>query len=176
MKQTSKAYAEALFSIAMEKNKVAEYAKKLELLESLLNENPDYTDFLKTPALPLSQRLSAIEEAFSQNMPEEMVSFLKLLCENGHISTLKSCISEFFKLEMAISNTVTVKISSQIPLTEEQKVKLMHNLETKYRKRMHPVYRIDPTLLGGIRIEMEDKIIDGSISKRLQSLKEVITL
>ncbi len=176
MKQTSKAYAQALFSIAMEQNKVAEFANNLETIEEILNENPDYPDYLATPALPLSQRLCAIDDAFSQTMPEEIVSFLKLLCENGHIAVLKNSIAEFYKLEMAVSNTVTVTVSSKIPLTEEQKEKLIHKLEAKYRKHMNPIYKVDTSLLGGIRIEMEDKVIDGSVSKRLQSLKEVIKL
>ena len=176
MKQTSKAYAEALFSIAIEQNKVAEYADHLEEIEHLLTENPEYVDFLATPALPLSERLCAIEDAFSKSMPEEIVSYLKLLCENGHISVLKNSIQEFFKLEMAVSNTVTVTITSTVMLTEEQKEKLLQKLEAKYRKQMNPIYRTDPHLLGGIRIEMEDQIIDGSVSKRLQSLKEVIKL
>lgn len=176
MKQISKAYAQALFSIAMEQNKVAEFAKNLEEIEAILTNNPDYSDFLATPALPLSQRLCAIDDAFSKEMPEEIVSYLKLLCENGHISALKNSIAEYFKLEMAVSNTVTLTIYSKIPLTEEQKEKLIQKLEAKYRKHMNPIYQTDASLLGGIRIEMEDKVIDGSVSKRLQSLKEVMKL
>lgn len=176
MKQTSKAYAQALFSIAMEQNKVAEFAENLEIIEKILTENPDYLDYLQTPALPLSERLCAISDAFSKEMPEEIVSYLKLLCENGHIFALKNSITEFYKLEMAVSNTVTVTVSSNIPLTEEQKEKLIHKLEAKYRKQMNPIYKLDTSLLGGIRIEMEDQVIDGSVAKRLQSLKEVIKL
>ena len=174
MKQTSKAYAEALFSIALEQNKVAEFGKTLEVLQQLLSENPEYTDFLATPALPLSERLCAIDDAFSESMPEEIVSYLKLLCENRHISQLQNSITEFFKLEMAVSNTVTVTVSSNIPLTDEQKEKLIHKLEVTYRKHMNPIYQVDSSLIGGLRIEMEDKVIDGSVAKRLQSIKEVI--
>lgn len=176
MKQTSKAYAEALFSIAMEQNKVAEFANHLEDVKNILSVNPDYPTYLATPALPLSERLSAIDDAFSENMPQEIVSLLKLLCENGHISALNNCITEFLALEMAISNTVTVKVSSQVSLTQEQKDKLIQKLEATYHKKMNPIYQIVPDLLGGIRVELEDKVIDGSIQKRLQSLKEVMKL
>ena len=54
--------------------------------------------------------------------------------------------------------------------------KLIQKLEAKYRKCFYPIYQVDSALLGGIRIEMEDKVIDGSILKRLQSLKEVMKL
>lgn len=176
MKQTSKAYAEALFAIALEQKKVSEFAEHLEQIETVIQENPDYVSYLKTPALPLSERLAAIEEAFGNTMPEEIVSYLKLLCENGHISALKDSITEFLRLEMAVSNTVTITITSAVALNDAQKEKLIQKLEAKYRKCFFPVYRVDSALLGGIRIEMEDKVIDGSILKRLQSLKEVIKL
>lgn len=176
MKQTSKAYAEALFSIALEQNKVADYAQYLDEIRQILAENEEYPDYLASPAVPLSERVGAIDAAFGERMPEEIVSFLKLLCENGHIAVLPYSIEEFLKLEMATSNTVTVTISSKIELTKEQKEKLIQKLEAKYRKQMQPIYKIDPALLGGLKIEMEDKVIDGSISKRLQSLKEVIRL
>ena len=61
MKQISKAYAEAIFSIALEQKKVTEFAEKFEQLEALLTKHPDYCSYLKTPALPLHERLTAIE-------------------------------------------------------------------------------------------------------------------
>ncbi len=174
MKETSKSYAEALFSLALEHQCVAEYAKKLEEIDQILQENPDYAEYLSTPALPLSERLLAIEEAFGTSMPEHVVSFLKLMCENGHMSAIRSAIKEFFRLELAISNTVTVTVYSGITLSKEQKEKLEQKLEAKYRKHIHAVYREDSSLVGGIKIVMEDSIMDGSIKKRLESIKEVI--
>lgn len=174
MKQISKAYAEAIFSIALEQKKVTEFAEKLEQLEALLTKHPDYCSYLKTPALPLHERLTAIEEAFGNSMPEEIVSYLKLLCENGHITILPDSIKEFFKLEMAVSNTVTATVTSAIALTDAQKEKLIQKLEAKYHKHLCPIYKTDSSLIGGLRIELEDNVLDGTIVKGLQSLKEVI--
>ncbi len=176
MKDTSKAYAEALFAIAIEKNKVQEYAETLETITEALRENPEYPMYLATPALPLSERLSAIQEAFGNDMPENVVSFLKLLCEHNQFTKLSEITQEFFKLEMAISNTTTVTVTSKIPLTDDQKEKLTKKLEAKYRKHICPIYQVDDSLLGGLKITTEDQIIDGSVQKRLQRIKEVIKL
>ncbi|MBE7019612.1 MAG: ATP synthase F1 subunit delta [Ruminococcaceae bacterium] len=176
MKDTSKAYAEALFAIAMEKNKVQEYAQQLETIEEVLKETPQYPMYLTTPALPLSERLLAIDEAFGKELSEDVVSLLKLLCENNYITKLSEIIKEFFKLEMAVSNTITVTITSKIPLAEEQKEKLIKKLEDKYRKHICPIYQIDETLIGGFTITAEDQMIDGSVQKRLQRMKEVMKL
>ena len=176
MKDTSKAYGEALFAISMEKNKVQEYAQQLETIEEVLKETPQYPMYLATPALPLSERLLAIDEAFGKELSEDVVSLLKLLCENNYITKLSEIIKEFFKLEMAVSNTMTVTITSKIPLTEEQKEKLIKKLEDKYRKHICPIYQIDETLIGGFTITAEDQMIDGSVQKRLQRMKEVMKL
>ena len=174
MKDTTKAHAEALFAIALEKNKVTEYAESLEAIVEVLRENPEYPMYLATPALPLSERLLAIEEAFGNFLPEDVLSFLKLLCEHNEITKLSEMIEEFFQLEMAVSNTITVTITSKIPFTEEQKEKLITKLEDKYRKRICPIYQLDSTLLGGFTITAEDQMIDASVQKRLQRIKEVM--
>ena len=176
MKDTSNAYAEALFAIAMEKNKVQDYAEQLETIADILKETPEYPLYLATPALPLSERLSAIEEAFGKDMAEDVVSLLKLLCEHNHITKLPEIIEEFFKLEMAISNTITVTVTSKIPFTEEQKEKLIKKLEDKYRKHICPVYQLDESIIGGFTVTTEDQVIDGSVQKRLQRMKEVMKL
>lgn len=173
MKETNKEYAEALFKIAAENKSIEEYSNALKEILALLQENKEYVEFLASPALSLSERLLAIDEAFSK-MPENIVSFLKLLTENGHIKEIYECINEFFGLEMLLKNSVTVKVYSSVALTDEQKEKLVEKLESKYGKTVDSEYITDKSLISGIKIVMEDKVLDGSIEKRLQSLKEVI--
>ena len=87
MMQTEREYAEALFSLAAEENSVAEYLDALLTVKELVAENPDYIELLASPAIPMSERLAAIDEAFDGRMPEYVVSFIRLLCENGRIRT-----------------------------------------------------------------------------------------
>lgn len=173
MKETSKEYAQALFMIAKEKDMVDCYSDVLKEIGSLVEENEEYTEFLSSPALPLSERLSAIDEAFG-TYPEEIVSFLKLLCEAGHIKDIKECIEEFIFMENALEKSVAVDVFSSVPLSDEQKAKLVKKLEAKLGKTVIPSFGEDKSLLGGIKIVMEDEVLDGSIEKRLKDLKEVI--
>jgi len=173
MKETNKEYAQALFMIAKEKNSVDKYSDILKEISLIVTENEGYTEFLSSPALPLSERLSAIDEAFG-TYPEEIVSFLKLMCENNHIKELVSCIEEFIFLENALEKSVVVNVLSSVALSEEQKEKLVAKLENKLKKTVIASFEEDKTLIGGIKIVMEDEVLDGSIGKRLKDLKEVI--
>lgn len=174
MKEIINEYAEALFLVAAEKGETESFSESLSVLKNLLSENREYTEFLFCPTLPLSERLSAIDEAFFGKCPEEILSLIKILTENGRIRDLSLLIDEFFSLKQSFENTKNVKIFSPVSLTDEQKEKLITKLETKYQVKIHAEYEVDNTLIGGIKVAFGDILIDGSIEKRLKSLKEVI--
>lgn len=174
MMQTDKEYAEALFMLIAEEEKLEEYTKALETVKNLIQENPEYTEFLASPAISLSERLQAIDEAFGESMPEYIVSFLKILCENGRIRSLIGCIDEFGKLIMAVSNRTEASVVSAVPLSDEQKKAVCSKLEKITGKIIDPVYTVDESLIGGIKIEVEGKTFDGSIRHRLHDVKDVI--
>ena len=174
MKEIINEYSEALFAVAYEKGKTDDFSESLSTLKETLSDNREYTEFLFCPSLPLSERLSAIDEAFGENMPEEIVSLLKILTENGRIRELPSLIDEFFSLKESFENTKTVKVFAPVALSEEQKEELISKLETKYQTKINAEYEVDKALIGGIKVAFDDILIDGSIEKRLKSLKEVI--
>ena len=174
MQEIINEYSEALFAVAKEKGETEIFSENLTLLKELLSDNKEYTEFLFCPSLPLSERISSIDEAFSDKMPEEIISLIKILTENGRIRELPLLIDEFFSLKRDFENTKTVKVTSSVALSDEQKEKLIKNLEKKYKAKIHAEYEVDETLIGGIKIAFEDILIDGSIEKRLKDLKEVI--
>ena len=174
MQETIKEYSEALFIIAQESQKIEGFSKSLTQIRAVFEENPDYIVFLSSPAIPLSERLSAIDEAFSQNTEEDIVSFMKLLCEHGRILGILECIEEFFLLKMQKENRIVAKIISAIPLSDEQKNSLCQKLEKKTGKNIDATYVVDESVLGGIKIEMEGATLDGSTKKHLNDISQSI--
>ncbi|MBR5774268.1 MAG: ATP synthase F1 subunit delta [Clostridia bacterium] len=174
MAQTNREYAEALFALALEENQVSEYSRALGIVSDAIEQSPEYIDFLVSPAVPISERLAAIDEAFESVVPEHVLSFLKILCENRQAFLLAGCIKEFEKLVQASSNRTTAIVYSVIELTSEQKSALCQRIERVCGKSIDLVCLIDPSLIGGIKIEVDGKIFDGSIKQRLHEVKEVI--
>ncbi len=170
MNNVNSEYAKALFSLALEQDELEQYAEHLKSIGEIIAENGEYLEYLFSPAEPLSNRLSAIDEAFS-SAPQFIVSFLKLLCENGRIRELPDYIEEFFELKKIHENSVTAFISSAVPLSDLQKEKLLSKLTSIYNKNIIPIYEVDNTLLGGMKIEIDGKTLDGSIFKKLSSIK-----
>lgn len=174
MMQTDREYAEALFMLAAEEGKAEEYFSSLLTVRELVEENPEYIEFLSSPAISLKERLSAIDEAYETVFPEYVVSFLKLLCENGRISTVNTAIDEYEKLMMAFSNRTVAVITSAAPLDEEQKQKVCEKFQKITGKSIQAVYAVDESLIGGLKVEIEGKTYDGSIKHRLSDVKDVI--
>ncbi len=174
MIQTEREYAQALFKLAVEENSVEEYLESLKKMKKLLEENPEYTEFLNCPAVSLTQRLAAIDEAFGEMLPEYVLSLVKLLCENGKSRITLSCIDEFLALAMEYKNSAYAQIYSVIELNDQQKKSICKKLEKITNKNIVPVYSIDKSLIGGIKVEVDGKTIDFSIKHRLGDIKDVM--
>lgn len=176
MIQTEREYAEALFLVAVEESDRNEtYLSSLELVKQVVSENPDYIELLSSPAIPLNERIASIDEAFGESVCENVLSFLKILCENGRFGMLFGCIDEFKKLYMVLSDRTSARIYSAVPLNDEQKRNICEKLSTLTKKTVEPEYVIDKTLIGGVKIEVDGKTFDGSIKHRLDEVKDVIT-
>lgn len=173
MTQTEKEYAGALFEIAAQEQRTEEFGEALDTVDSVISESPEYIELLVSPAIPLRERIEAVEQAFG-SLPTDVVSFLKLLCENGRIRSLPQCIEEYRRMAMALSGKAYAGIYSAVALSDEQKRAVCAKLEKMTGKKIEPVYTVDESLIGGLRIEIEGRTYDGSVRHRLQELKDVI--
>ncbi len=171
MKQPEKEYAAALFMLAAENGCTDEYAVALHAVRDAITS--DYLEFLATPAVPQTERLAAIDEAFA-TLPEHVVSFIKLMCENGHIRALPAGIEEYDTLRRALSNRTVATVTSASPLSNSQKAALCAKLTSVTGKGVDAVYTVDASLIGGVVIEVEGKTYDGSIRHRLHDVKDVM--
>ncbi len=175
MTQTNKEYAEALFMIATEQGLEEKISENLATIGKMLLENPEYLDFLSSPAVPINRRLRAIDEAFSSIGNEYITSFLKLLCENRRIKELPFCIEEFEELKTAAQNRIFATVYYAFPLSNEQKEALKHKLEKQTGKNVKLEFIEDKSILGGVKVELDGSVLDGSAKHYLNKVKGVIS-
>jgi len=122
----------------------------------------------------LGERVSAIEGAFSGKAPEYVISYLSLLCEKGRISSFIESVEEYGALLDASERILTAKITSAVALTEEEKQKLISKLEGLEGSKVIAEYFVDKALISGLIVEIDGKILDGSLRHRLNEVKEVM--
>ncbi len=167
-------YGFSLFCLAREQKRIDDYAECLLQVEKAVSENPDWLSLLRSPAIPLGERLGLIDKVFHDLAVKEVLNLLKLLCEKGQIQILPECIAEFCLLVQEWKKHIPAEVRFAFPLTDEQKEKLVKKIEKMTGKIPEMTYIEDPSLIGGIRVKIEDAVLDGSVSANLGALKEVI--
>ena len=173
MTDKSKEYAEALFLLSEENGESARVAEALDTVSAAFRENPAYMEFLSSPGIPKQERIDALGTAFA-SLPEIVVSFLQLLCERGRIREFDRCVAEFLALHRAAQSITTATVTSAVPLTDSEKQALNLKLNAMCQKTVAVHWAVDSALLGGVVVDMDGKVLDGSLRHRLQKVKEVM--
>ncbi len=174
MKQTDKEYAGALFELTVEEGITEQCLSDLRMIRDVFSKDPEYIDFLTSPAVSQNEKLSAIDEAFSKSIHMYVLFYLKLLCEKGRIKLIFNTISEYEKLYLEYKGIKTALITSAVELSDTQKTTLIEKLEKTLNKKINASFSEDPSLIGGVIIELDGMIYDGSLSGRLRDVKEVM--
>ncbi len=174
MTETSKEYAVALFTLAVEEKLEKVISDELRAVVRLLRETPEYLDFLASPNIPVHERTSAIDKAFSKGFHEYIVSFLKVLTEKNNIRYIHKIISDYEDLYHATDGIATAKVISAVPLKKDEKEKLKVKLEKFCGKKVIMDCTCNSAILGGIIVHVDGKVLDGSLRRRLHNIKETI--
>ena len=174
MSEISNEYAKALYMLAIEKGCKDEYKTALETVSGIFNDNPQYAEFLSTFAIPLNERLNAIETAFSNDIPRDIVSFIKILCEKKHITEFTECADKYIEMYNELDKVSNAKVTSAVELTEKEKEAVKAKLEASTGRNRVMEYIVDKSIIGGLIIETDGKIMDSSLKKQLKDVKEVI--
>ena len=174
MTQFDREYAVALYALAAENGAQDDYVASLRVVVEALAQNPEYMDFLASPGISIRERLAALEEAFANAVHEHVLSLVQLLCEKGRVAALSDIAAEYKRMVDAYHRRSKAMVRSSVPLTEDEQRRLREKLENMSGHSVELVCQLDPTLLGGVVVEMDGRYIDGSLRRRLQEVKDVM--
>ena len=174
MTQTSKEFADALFSLAMDGGEEKQVLDGLRMMSDAFRADPDALALLASPAIAKDERLQVLDKAFASSVPEHVLSFAKVLCARGSIRCWFDCVANYESLYNAAQKLSTAYISSAVPLTDAEKDALKAKLEKRLGRTITLECTVDASLLGGMVIQVDGKVIDGSLKRRLHEIKEVM--
>ena len=175
MNQIAKNYADALYELAQDEWVDPQISEQLWQVRELLEANPAYVGLLSSPNLSAEERLAALDEAFGGRVHPYLLNFLKLLCERGHIRELKDCAVRYRRRRNADLGILDAVAITAIPLGDELRERLRHRLQTVTGKQVDLQYRVDPQILGGIRLEYDGKALDGTVRTRLAGIEKTLS-
>ena len=171
--QIAKEYAQALFALGEESDSTRALGDALQEAWAVLQQHPDYMELLASPAIQKDERDRMVAEAFAA-YPEYAVSFLQLLCRRGRIRSLNDCIAECRLLYQTAVALSTAQVVSAVPLTEAEKQQLAEKLSARTGRTVTLECEVDESLLGGMVVHVDGKVLDGSLRRRLHAVKDVM--
>ena len=174
MTETAKRYGGSLYDLAAEENLTDGILADVEGCAKIMADNPDYLHLLSMPNLPKKERCGLIDEAFSGQVHPYVVNFMKILCENGTLRELRGCAQEYRLRYNEVHGILEATAITAIALSEENRAKLEAKLCALTGTTVQLKTKVDPSILGGIRLDMDGTRMDGTIQNRLDTLRRSI--
>ncbi|HOM02830.1 MAG TPA: F0F1 ATP synthase subunit delta [Acetivibrio sp.] len=168
-------YAEALIDVTEEKSSTDKVLNSLNAILKLFEQNPEFYTFLLDPKVKMESKKKALTNVLKGRVEQEVVNFLMLLMDKERLKNIKGITDEYIRFADERKNILIMTIISAFPLEDVQIDKIKEKYKKLYNKASAKAkVVIDKSLIGGIKIQIGDKVIDDSIKARLTSLKEMM--
>ena len=165
-----KRYAQAVFEIALESNKLKAWQSKLKKI-ARLTEDTEFMTLAENPKLPFELKVKLVQERLGKINPMAL-NLVYLLTAKGKLKSAGQVAEEYERLLNEQYGIKNAEVTTAIPLDDAEKERLGHHLEAIVGKKVSINIQVDPDILGGFIARIDDSLIDGSIRNKLEILKK----
>ncbi len=175
-KQVNSTYGDALFDLAVEEKQVDSILEELTALVQVLEENPDLVQLLVHPEVLKEDKLKMIQNIFQGKVSDAVMGTLLIVVKNDRSSELPNICNYVIGKMKEYKNIGIASVTSAMELTKEQKSKIEERLvaTTKY-ETMEMHYAVNPSIIGGLIIRIEDRVVDSSIKRQLERMSTALS-
>jgi len=160
-------YAEALLALSPNDRAVAELRTSVEKLAPAFDRAT--IAGLRDPSVPMKQRIEALGAALAGE-PAAIRSVMTLLLETDRIALVPQIALAFGDLVDRREGVAKARITTAVPLKDTEQRDLVTRLERESRRKLRATFAVDPTLIGGAKVQIGDHLIDSSVRAKLVAL------
>ncbi len=165
-------YAEALLDAADKRQQTAEVLEQLEeLVRDVLNRDSAFAVFLASAVVCREHKREALRRAFEGKVNEVLYNFLLVLNDHDRLDVIREVAITLRDIYEHRAGRIHVEVRAAVPLADEQRERLRHELRTKFGREPILSLRVDPDLLGGLVVRVDDWVYDGSVRARLERIR-----
>jgi F-type H+-transporting ATPase subunit delta len=165
-------YSQAAFRIALEEKELNRWQSDLRKIASLVKDEALFK-LLENPEVPFDNKAKVLSERLGDINPEAL-KMVSMLVTKGRLGIIDNIADEYQRLldnYHGIEGAEVAEVTTAIPIDDEDKLRLAQRLTSLVGKPVVLKPKVDSSLIGGIIIRVGDKLIDGSIRSKLQTLK-----
>ena len=174
MTQVGSVYGEALYALALEDKLTGSILSELEVLDQCFQTEPDFVQLLYAPSISKQERCRILDDSFRGKVEPYVLNFMKILTEKGYMRSFADCAKAYRDFYNADHGILQVKAVTAVALTDDQKVRLTGKLEKLTGKSIDLQCHVDPTVMGGVRLDYDGKRVDGTVQTRLDTVSKML--
>ena len=166
-------YARAIFELASEEGKVDDWSRRLALIREVLDD-PAARAVLDNPSVASDTRMRAVEELDLPGIGAEGMNLMRMLVASGRVGKIDEIADRFEVLADESAGRVRATVTTAIPLSEADREALGRDLSSQLGKDVRLESRVDPAILGGLVLQVGDRLTDASVAARLDQLRRQV--
>ena len=174
MTEVGNAYGEGLYDLAKSEGLTDEILGQLSALDESFRQEPEFLRLLQSAKLSKQDRCDVIDSSFRGKLHPYVVNFLKILTEKNYARHFSDCAAAYRRHYNLDNGILPVSAVTAVALTKEQADKLSAKLSALTGKKIDLTNRVDPGILGGVRLDYDGKRLDDTISHRLEAIRGVL--
>ena len=167
-------YATAAFQLAQETNRVKGVQHDLHTFVEALNADEDVRKFFRSPVVDRREKEAIVAQAFAKLDPIALHTIL-LLVRKRRENLVEEIVAQFDVLEREARGAQPLQITTARPLSKAQLDEIVQRLAAKFATTFDVTQSVDPNLIGGVRIMMGDRLVDGTVAGRLDDIARLLS-
>ena len=175
MTQVGTVYGEALYDLAKAEGLSDTIWQELSTLSQCFDREPDFLRLLAAPNLSKEERCGILDSSFRGKVHPYVLNFLKILTEKGYARHFPECCAAYREHYHLDNGILSVDAITAVPLTQEQSARLTGKLKQITGKNIELRNRVEPGVLGGIRLDYDGKRLDDTVSHRLEAIRALLS-
>jgi len=164
-----KRYAQAVFEIALENNKLKEWQSNLKKIAQIV-QDAEFTALVENPKLPFESKAKLVQERLGK-INTMAINLVYLLMAKGKLKNAGQLAEEYERLLNDHYGIKSAEVTTAIAIDDTERERLGRDLETIMGNKISIKTQIDPDILGGFIARIDDRLIDASIRNKLEMLK-----
>jgi F-type H+-transporting ATPase subunit delta len=175
MPLVEKRYAQAMLQLS--ESDVATVKQEFGSFVELYNSDKDFREFLNNPTVKIDRKQALVRNVFTGQLSKNMLNLVLLLISKKRTAEIPGIYEQFVLLSDEMANILEMKIITAAPLEEVQLAGIKEKFKKKYNALdVKSTEVVDESLIGGVKVIIGDKVYDGSVKGRIESLTEIVSV
>ena len=171
-KLVSSTYGDALFELALEENRLDSFYEEILSSRQIFLDNEELLKLLNHPKIIKEEKITIMENVFKGRVSDEILGFFHIIVTKDRYNDIIAILDYFLHKVKEHKGIGTASVTSAVVLSDTQKAAIEKRLlETTRYVSFEIDYRVDPAILGGLVIRIEDRVVDSSLKTQIDKLK-----